>query len=339
MGNLGRHGLPLFLGGDWNDTIVSITKKPGAESAFVFFQLGHAVRELIALFEHAGLPERLAWAKGVYDDCRSKVDTVWDGQWFLRAFTGDGVKYGTHEDELNRIFLNPQSWAVLSGLCSRERALAALDSFREYLNTDLGVMANYPATSTFDPARKLYFWNPAGWAENGGIFNHTNTWLIIAEALMGRAEHAWEYYRKVLPPKRNDAAEECKVEPYVYCQSMNSPQHASPRVANNSWLTGTASWMFYAATQYILGIRPDYDGLVIDPCIPAAWNRVRVERVFRGTRFVIDIRNDSGGPGRVRELDVDGDVIKGNLVGLGRFGNAAEAHVTAEITQQGETNG
>lgn len=331
MNNLGSHGIPLMLNSDWNDTIISINKKGGSESVFVFFQLAHAVKELILLYRHYGFEDKLKWAGEVCDYCRSKLDAVWDGDWFIRAFNSKGEKYGSHKDEFNKIFLNPQSWAVLSGICTDEQAIAALDSVRKYLSTELGVMANYPATSTFDPEKKLYFWNPAGWAENGGIFNHTNTWIIIAEAMMRRNENAYEYYKNILPSKRNDIADICMVEPYVYCQSMNSLQHVSPRVANNSWLTGTVSWMFFAASQYILGVRPDYDGLIIDPCIPPEWKEVVVEREFRGARFVIKIVNNSGKAGRVRNLTVDGALVDECKISTDYINGRKSIDVIAEI--------
>ncbi len=331
MDHLGSHGMPLMLKGDWNDTIISMNKDGGAESVFVFFQLGHAVKELILLYKQYGFEDNLKWANGIYDYCKSKMDGIWDGKWFIRAFNSKGEKYGSSEDEYNKIFLNPQSWAVLSGLPSKEQAAAALDSVREYLNTDSGVMANYPATSRFDPEQKLYFWNPAGWGENGGIFNHTNTWAIIAETMMRRNEYAFEYYKNILPPKRNDIAELCMVEPYVYCQSMNSIQHANPGIANNSWLTGTVSWMFFAVSQYIAGIRPDYDGLIIDPCIPAEWDNVEVERIFRGTHFKISIKNKAGKTGRIEKLIVDRAIIDGHKVPVDYFKGKKTVEVIAEL--------
>lgn len=329
MNNLGSNGIPLLLNCDWNDTIPSINKRGGAESVFVFFQLAHAVSELTTLYRQFGVADKIAWAESVRDYCKSKLDTVWDGDWFLRAFTDKGEKYGSHEDEYNKIVLNPQSWAVISGLCPKEKCLTALDSVRRLLNTELGVMSIWPATSEFNPDKKLYCWNPKGTGENGGIFNHTNTWIVIAEAMMGRNEYAWEYYRKVLPSKRNDIADQCMAEPYVYGSSMNSIQHEFPRIAGNSWLTGTASWMFVAVSQYILGIRPDYDGLIVDPHIPAEWGHAEVEREFRGVKFRISIRNNDRGNG-TRFLIVDGERIDGSRFFLSSIAGRKTVDVMSE---------
>jgi cellobiose phosphorylase len=243
MNNLGTHGIPLLLLSDWNDTLASINAKGGSESVFVFFQLGHAVYELMYLYRHYGYEEKLEWASEVYDYCKLKLDMVWDGKWFLRAFNSYGEKFGTAEDQYNRIFLNPQSWAVLSRLPSREQAVSALDAVRENLKTDLGLITHFPAPNFYDTERKAYMPCAAGTKENGGIFYHANTWAIIAETILGRNEYAFEYYRNTLPCKRNYIADVCKIEPYVYASHIFGKQHPRFGEGTNSWLTGTASWM------------------------------------------------------------------------------------------------
>lgn len=331
MEHLGSHGIPLWLTSDWNDSMQAINLKGGAESVFVFFQLAHAVKELIELYRHYGYEERLKWANDIYDYCKSKLDTVWDGKWFIRAFNSKGEKVGTDEDPFNKIFLNPQSWAVMSGLPSREKAITAFDSVREYLVTELGIIINYPAADFFDPERKGYIPFPPGSRENGGIFFHANTWAIIAETMLGRNDYAFEYYRNMLPGRRNDIADLCRVEPYVYCQNMLGKEHPRFGAGYNSWLSGTAAWIFFAASQYIMGIRPDYDGLIIDPCIPSEWEYADVERVFRGVRFNISIKNKSGRAERVSKLIVDGNAIEGNKIHTDYFKYKKLVYVIAEI--------
>ena len=311
----GPHGIPLLLKNDWNDSLSPIADMGGSvESVFVFFQLGHGIKELIALYEYVGNDEKKQWAQTVYQELKSKLEVLWDGKWFLRAFDKYGRKFGTSEDECNRIFLNPQSWAVLSGLPTEEMMIKSFDSVREYLKTDYGLMLNYPAPNCFDFEKKYYIGFPAGARENGGIFYHSNPWAIMAETILGRNDYAFEYYKAMLPSKRNDVVDVTRVEPYVYCQNMLSSQHPRYGACYNSWLSGTAAWVFFAATQYILGIRPDFDGLLIDPCLPSEWNEVKIEREFRGVLMKITIKNTNKGAKGTGKLLVDGKSIEGNKI-------------------------
>jgi cellobiose phosphorylase len=331
MNNLGAHGIPLLLLSDWNDTLASINEKGGSESVFVFFQLGHAVYELMLLYKQYGFEDKEKWANEIYDYCKSKLDVIWDGKWFLRAFNSYGEKFGTAEDAYNRIFLNPQSWSVLSRLPSKEQAESALDAVHDNLKTKLGLITHFPAPNFFDVEKKAYMPCAAGTKENGGIFYHANTWAIIAETILGRNEYAFEYYRAALPCRRNDISDLCTIEPYVYASHIFGKQHPRFGTGTNSWLTGTASWMFLAASQYIIGIRPDYDGLVIDPCFPLSWGTVEVERDFRGVSFKISIKNTSGSANRVKNLVVDGKQIEGNKISVEYIKDKKLITVIAEI--------
>lgn len=296
MAHLGRHGIPDMLASDWNDSLAPMNRggTGGAESVFVFFQLAHAAYELLELYRHTNREERSGPIRKAYEYCRGKLPTVWDGQWFLRAFTPEGEKYGTHEDEWNRLYLNPQSWSVLSRLPDAGQANLAMDQVMKYLYTPQGLLTHTPASSGFDRQEKGYYLFTAGARENGGIFFHSNTWAIIALALLGRAEEAFRCYAGSLPVRRNRQAERWMTEPYVYAQTMLAPPHERAGACVNSWLTGTASWMYVAATQYILGVRPDYEGLRIDPQVPDDWAGFRVERMCRQTHCRIEMRRSSG---------------------------------------------
>ena len=285
--HVGSHGLPLFLECDWNDAIKKITEQGKAESAFVFFQAAHAAYELKQLFEHIQDAEKLEWATEYYEWCHSVYNKLWDGKWFLRAFTDKGEKFGTNDDEFNKIFLNPQSWAVLSRLPSKEQGNSCFEAVKEYLFTEMGVVSHVPASSGIDLDNRSYFGLQAGIRENGGLFFHASTWAIIAETILGRNEDAYSLYRRELPTMRNDRVDDCLIEPYVYASSMVAPCHEKNYMGVNSWLSGTASWMYLAATQYILGFRPDYDGVVIDPCVPKDWDGFRYTRAYRGTKVEV----------------------------------------------------
>ncbi len=313
MAHLGRHGIPDMLKSDWDDSLAPMNRggTGGAESVFVFFQLAHAAWELLELYRFAGLSDRKPYMEQVYAHCKSKLDLLWDGEWFIRAFTPEGKKYCTHEDTCNKIHLIPQAWSILSRLADAQRADLAMDKVMEYLYTENGLITHYPASEGFSPADKSYFLFPAGARENGGIFFHSNTWVIIAYAMLGRGEDAFRCYESCLPPRRNDRAEICLTEPYVYSQTMLAPPHPRAGACVNSWLTGTASWTYLAATQYILGIRPDYQGLRIDPQIPDFWPGFTLQRICRGTRCRITVKRCEGGE---MALTADGEALSENWI-------------------------
>lgn len=314
MNHLGKHGIPDFLHCDWDDSLWFINKNGGAETTFVFFQLAHGAAELIKLYKFLNLTDRLPKMQEVYNYCLSKIDVIWDGKWFIRGFTSDGRKYCTDEDKYNKIHLIPQSWAVISGLADKHKANIAMDNVMKYLYTDMGLITHYPASGREDNCDKMFYAFPAGSRENGGIFFHSNTWAIIAFAMLGRADDAFKCYYASLPNRRNDIADLCLTEPYVYSQTMIAPPHSRSKQCVNSWLTGTASWMFYAATQYILGIRPEYEGLCIDPQIPSVWEGFEATRRCRDTEC--HIKFGRGG----KCLSVNGKKIEGNTVPWSLFG-------------------
>ena len=308
MNNLGVHGIPDFLESDWDDSLSWINKKGGAESVFVFFQLAHGAKELIELYRFAGLQDKIARMQEIYDYCKSKLPIIWDGKWFIRAFTPEGEKFCTDDDEYNKIHMIPQAWSVMSGLASEAQGNTAFDNVMKYLYTDKGIITHYNPTTTYNPSEKSYYAFPAGVRENGGIFFHSNTWAIIALTMLGRNDEAFKCYFASLPCRRNDIADLCMTEPYVYSQTMIAPPSSRAWHCVNSWLTGTASWMYYAATQYILGIRPEYEGLRIDPKIPSDWNGFKMKRIVRNTKCNITVNN--GG----KTLYVNGKAFSGNTV-------------------------
>lgn len=314
MSKLGRHGIPLMLGSDWNDSISHIKRTGDVESVFVFFQLGHAVKELMKLYEFLGMKENYSWAKDIYANCKSKLEVVWDGEWFLRAFDGYGDKIGSKENEYAKIFLNTQSWAVLSGLPSKEQSLKAMDSVKKYMVSDYGIELLYPPAPGFDMEKKCFIAFSAGVRENGAVFSHSNPWAMISECLLGRSEYAFDYYLRLLPSKRNDKAEICKVEPYVYCSNILGRANNRHGEGSNSWLTGTASWTFLTASQYIFGVKPDYDGVSVEPNIPPTWENVSVERVVRGVKLKIKIGRRKDFETRVKALLVNGKEVSGSKI-------------------------
>ncbi len=311
MTHLGRHGIPDMLKSDWDDSLAPMNRggTGGAESVFVFFQLAHGAYELIELYKAAGLNDRIAKMQEVYDYCKSKLDVIWDGEYFIRAFTPEGEKFCTKDDEYNQIHLIPQAWAVISRAVPEDMCNTAMDNVMKYLFTDKGLKTHHNASEGYDPKRKSYFLFPAGARENGGIFFHSNTWPIIALTMLGRSDEAFKCYEATLPTRRNDIADLCLTEPYIYSQTMIAPPHPRAGACVNSWLTGTASWMYLASTQYILGIRPEYAGLCIDPQIPTSWDGFTVSRKCRGRVYSITVKK-----GEDKGLFVNGEKQEGNCI-------------------------
>jgi N,N'-diacetylchitobiose phosphorylase len=312
-GKRGPHGLLLGLAADWNDCINLKGRGESIWSTFLYFR---ALTEFIELAERAGHKDDAVYYRKYRDEIAGNLDKyAWDGKWFLRGYLDSGKKLGGQESDQSKIFINSQTWAVVSGAASEEKGLRAMDSLKEYLATEHGIVKNYPAYRETDLEVGAITSFPPGLKENAGIFCHANTWAIIAECLLGRGDRAFEYYLAFLPAARNDIADIYTMEPYVYSQFITGKEHPYKfGRARNSWLTGTASWSFVAVSQYILGVRPSYDGLVVDPCIPCDWDGFRVRRVFRGKVFDIEVKNPDRVSKGVASLAVNGRKLDGTLI-------------------------
>ncbi len=333
LGRLGPHGLPLIGRADWNDCLnlncfsqtpgesFQITENKGggvAESVFIGALFSLALREMGAL-------ARQRHDRATVERCDRAASAMvaamdahgWDGAWFRRAYDYFGEPVGSAQNEEGQIFIEPQGMAVMAGIGVDDgRARSALASVRERLATPHGIVLLQPAYSRYHVHLGEISTYPPGYKENAGIFCHTNPWLMIAEAQLGNGDGALDYYLRINPSAREDISEIHRCEPYVYAQMIAGPDAATPGEAKNSWLTGTAAWNFVAATEWILGIRAEHDGLRIDPSIPADWDGFRVTRRFRGTTYRIRVEKDRGVSGRVRALRIDGRLIDGNIVPL-----------------------
>ncbi len=327
--NVGPHGLPVFGRGDWNDTLDYIGGKKGGESVWGGMFTAAMMDRLAELLGFAARragggrkrARRMLLLRGraarLRDDLRTALEKhCWDGAWFIRAFGGDGRRIGSRTNTYGRIFLNTQSWAVLAGVGGGKLQRRAMDSVGRRLDTSFGPKICAPAFRRVDPAVGLITRCVVGKKENAAIFLHPTAWLIQAECRLGRGERAFAYYKKLLPNAID--SETFQAEPYVYSQYITSDEHPTVGMASHSWQTGTAAWMFRVAVDDMLGVRPAYDGLVVDPVVPIAWKKLRVERVFRGTRYIVDIENPAGRERGVREVWVDGIRQAGNLIPPGR---------------------
>jgi cellobiose phosphorylase len=345
VNNLGPHGLPLIGRADWNDclnlncfsndpnesfqTTENKTEGSKAESVMIaglFVVYGNDYVELCKKLNKTAEAQRAGKLVDTMVDVIKKYG--WDWEWFIRAYDYYGRKIGSSENEEGKIFIESQGWCTMAGigleegLCSR-----ALNSVKEKLDSKYGIVLNNPAFTKYYIEYGEISSYPAGYKENAGVFCHNNPWIMIGETVAGNGNRAWEYYKKICPSYLEEISELHKTEPYVYAQMVAGKDSFKPGEAKNSWLTGTASWNFYAVTQFMLGVRPDYDGLLIDPCIPTDWKGFKVTRKFRGDTYRIEISNPDSKSKGIKQLLVDGKQHPSNLVPL--FGDGKEHVVKA----------
>ena len=308
----GRNGLPCGLAADWNDCI-----KLGyyGESLFVAFQVYFGLNIYAEAADLLGQPAEAAWAREQRETLGQRIQkTCWDGEWFIWAIGDDGTVYGTKDYEEGQVYLNTQVWSVISGAATPEQAEKCLQTVNQRLATPYGLMLSAPPfeKTPFDVMRAVLFLS--GIKENAGIFNHTQGWGVMAETMLGHGDRAYDYYRAFMPAAYNDRAEIRQSEPYVQAQTTYST--FAPRAGNTrtSWLSGAVPWAYYSATQYILGIRPELNGLRIDPCIPAAWPGFTATRQFRGKTVEIEVQNPKGVCKGVESVTLNGSPLPGNLL-------------------------
>ena len=346
VNNLGPHGLPLIGRADWNDclnlncfsmdpnesfqTTENKTEGSKAESLMIAGQFVIYGEEYVKLCRKLGLDAEADRAQKHVDDMVEAVKKHgWDGEWFLRAYDFYGNKVGSHENKEGKIFIESQGWCTMAGI-GLESGLVekSLDSVKKYLDCEHGIVLNNPAFTEYVMEYGEISTYPAGYKENAGIFAHNNPWVIIGETVLGRGDEAWEYYRKICPAYLEEKSDLHKVEPYVYCQMTAGKDAYKPGEAKNSWLTGTAAWNWYAITQFILGIKPDYDGLVIDPCVPKGWKHYEIRRKFRDAEYDIVIDNPDGVSRGVKSLLLNGKPVDRNLVPHQAAGSVNKVEVT-----------
>lgn len=300
---VGADGICKGLRADWNDCL----NLGGGESAMVSFLHYWALSHFITLAERLGRAEDAAHYTGLAQHVKQVCDQVlWDEEWYIRGITKNGKKIGTMQDEEGKVHLESNVWAVLSGAAEGERAVKAMDAIDRYLYTPYGILLNTPAYTKPNPdigfITKVY----PGLKENSAIFSHPNPWAWAAECRLGRGSQAMKYYDALCPYNQNDRIEIREAEPYSYCQFVVGREHTAFGRARHPFMTGSGGWAYFAATRYMLGIRPDYDTLTVDPCIPADWNEFDLVREWRGTRYEIHVDNAAHVESGVKEIYLDG---------------------------------
>ena len=345
LDQLGPHGLPLIGRADWNDclNLNIFSEEPGqsfqvaplakdgtvAESVFIAGLFTLAVKELADIAELRGLEDEAA----LYSAEAAKMESAiwehgWDGAWFRRAYDAFGEALGSAGCDEGQIFIEPQGICIMAGMGLDDgKAIVTLDSVRDRLATEHGILLQQPAFSGYQLRLGEISSYPPGFKENASVFCHTNPWIMIAETIVGRGDQAFDYYKRINPSAREEISDVHRCEPYVYCQTIAGRDTPKYGEAKNSWLSGTAAWNYVAITQWILGIRPTYEGLEIAPVIPAHWDGFRAARVFRGVTYDIIVKRV--GAGNAVTLVVDGMPVARGVVPLPAAGTQV---VTVEVT-------
>lgn len=309
--NLAKHNLPVFGRGDWNDTLDYIGGEDGGESVWGAMFYVAMLNMLIELLGHLKI-ERKDIVELRDKISRSIDEFCWDGEWYIRAFGAKDRRIGSKENKYGKVFINTQSWPAIAELPMKERIISSLDSAKKYLDSEIGPKICAPAFKEIDLNIGLITRCVAGKKENGAVFNHPTTWLIQSECMMGRGNQAFDYFKKLLPDRAD--SDVYQAEPYVYSQYITSDEHSQPGRASHSWQTGTAAWMYRISFDYILGVRPTYNGLLVNPAIPSEWSSFKVERVFRGTKYIIEVENPNNVDNGIKSIYVDGQIISGNVL-------------------------
>ncbi len=334
VNNRGPHGLPLIGRADWNDCLnlncfsdapdesfqtFSNPEAPDdrvAESVLIAGMFVAIGPELVALEKRRGSAKKAAEAQQAIDEMEQAILTAgWDGEWFLRAYDALGHKVGSRECEDGKIYIEPQGYCVMAKVGLKDgKAEKALKAVEKWLETEHGIVLLQPAYREYHLELGEVSSYPPGYKENAGIFCHNNPWIIAAETVLGHGDRAFRLYQKIAPAYREDISEKHKMEPYVYSQMIAGKDAVHFGQAKNSWLTGTAAWNFYVISNYILGVKPDWDGLKIDPCIPHDWDGYQISRRFRGAVYEIAIQNPHHVCRGVKQMTLDGKPLDGNIL-------------------------
>ena len=345
VNNLGPHGLPLIGRADWNDclnlncfsndpnesfqTTENKTEGTKAESVMIAGLFVVYGRDYVELCKKLGKDKEAERAQKLVDAMVEVIKKYgWDGEWFIRAYDYYGHKIGSNDNEEAKIFIESQGWCTMAGVGKEEGLCTkALNAVKERLDSKYGIVLNNPAFTKYYIEYGEISSYPAGYKENAGVFCHNNPWIMIGETVVGNGNRAWDYYKKICPSYLEEISELHKTEPYVYAQMVAGKDAFKPGEAKNSWLTGTASWNFYAVTQFMFGIRPEYDGLLIDPCIPTDWKGFKAVRKFRGAVYEIEVVNPNGKSRGVKEIIIDGQKYGSNLIPVYKSGTVHKVKI------------
>jgi len=312
---VGGFGISLMGAADWNDGLDQVGKEGIGESVMTTEFLCWMLQEVAEVAKFQGDEKLSKRYLAEYQDLKKKLNLLcWDGEWYIRAINDRREILGSSRCDEGKIYLNAQSWAVMSGVATGERAITCMDAVKEHLDTKYGPVLLAPAYSKPDANIGIITRFAPGTKENAAIFNHSVSWAIIAECILGRGERAYEYFKKTSFIERGKEPDIYKVEPYVYAEFVYGPDSVSFGQGSFTWTTGTAAWMWRVCLDWILGIRPGLTGLRIDPCIPPHWKGYKVRRCFRNSVYEITVKNPHQVSKGVKEVKIDGKRARSNLL-------------------------
>lgn len=318
-----ERGIPKIMNGDWNDTLDKVGPKGKGETIWGAFFLAYGIKkcfELLNLRNDTAVIER--W-QGYLNSLSATLDEIaWDGDWYIRAFKDNGEPLGTHKAEQGKIFINSQTWSVISGLAPKDKADKALASVKKYLARPNGIQICWPSYTKVEEDVGLISRCVPGKKENGAIFNHASSWFILASIINGDIDFAYDIYTRMLPVNSSKRIDIYEVEPYVFAEYVTSPDHPTEGQASHSWLTGTAVWMYRIALDHILGFKTSIAGITIDPAIPSHWKEYKAERMFRGKRIKLYVKNPFGRNRGFTQITVNGKITDSNFLDVESFGGS-----------------
>ena len=313
----GERGLPLIRYGDWNDALDTLGEEGKGESVWIGQFLHGMLRLTVKILERVdGYEEKIEEYRAEAKKTKETLNRqCWDGDWYLRAFSDDGRKIGTSKDDYGSLFLNTQTWAVLSDVADEERANRAFDAVKEQLDTRWGYRYFGPAYPEVDPEIGVITQFLPGKKENGSIFSHAAAFTIIALTKLGRRREAYELWSRISPTTHSrEHPDHYRLEPYAYCQNVTGPDSQDFGEGNYHWLSGTASWVYRSVLDHILGVRPSWDGMKIDPALPPHWDGARVTRNHRGVEWTVQLNQKENSKGEIEKIVVNNKEVDSNLI-------------------------
>ncbi len=315
-----ERGLPKIMNGDWNDTLDHIGPKGKGETVWGAFFLGYVIKKTFELLENKKDFCTLERWNSKYEELRKTINEFcWDGKWYLRAFRDDGSEVGSSKHRQGKIFINTQSWAVISELAPKDKADLCIKSCKKLLSTPYGMQIVWPAYREIEDKTGLISRCVPGKKENGAVFNHASSWFVLASLLNGDIEFAYDIYSRMIPLNSSRRIDRYEVEPYVYAEYVTSPEHKTENQASHSWLTGTAVWMLRIGMDYICGLRTSLKGMIINPNIPSGWKSFSAERNFRGKRIILKVENPKGKYSGIKIIEVNGKPVESNFINPNDF--------------------
>jgi cellobiose phosphorylase len=321
ISSVSERGLPKIMNGDWNDTLDKVGPRGKGETIWGAFFLGYVIKKTLPLLGLRNDQDRIKKWSEAYVHMEKVVNEVaWDGEWYIRAFNDFLEPLGTSKSEQGKIFINSQSWAVISGMAPLDRAQKCVDSVKKHLLRPNGIQICFPSYTKVEANTGLISRCVPGKKENGAIFNHASSWFVLASIVAGDVDSAINIYKSMLPANSAERSDIYEVEPYVFAEYVTSPEHPSEGQASHSWLTGTAVWMLRIGMDNIAGFKPQFTGMEISPALPSYWNSFKASRVFRGCRLYLNVIRHSSdekkglyiGEKKVEQNFLSEELIKAN---------------------------